>query len=71
MQNRRPVLVLGTCAAIAVTGFVLAAVLDEQKGWNHAGQAVANVAWIVMLVALLGIVVSGGTLIARAVAHRS
>jgi hypothetical protein len=70
MENRRPAVVLATCAVVAAIGFVLAAVFDEQKGWNHAGQAVANISWILMLAAVLGVVVSGGTLIVKAFAHR-
>ncbi len=65
MSNRRPVTLLITFAVTAGIGLVLAAIFDEQKGWNHPGQAIANVSWIVMLLSIVGLVVTGVTLLAR------
>lgn len=70
MNNRRPIVLLATLAGIAVTGLVLAGVFDDQKGWNHPGQAVSNIAWIVMLLAVLGLVLVGGTLAAQSIRRR-
>lgn len=70
MTNRRPLVLLASCAAVAVIGAVLAAVFDEQKGWNHPGQAVANLSWIAMLIAILGIVLTTATLVAGAIRRR-
>ena len=65
MSNRRPLVLLGSFAIVAVAGLALAAGLDENKGWNHPGQFVANISWIAMLLSLLGFVVTAVTLIAR------
>ncbi|MDP9182943.1 MAG: hypothetical protein M3P04_09245 [Actinomycetota bacterium] len=65
MSNRRPVTLLVTFALVAVVGFGLADLLDEHKGWNHPGQFVANIAWISMLLSVVGIVVTGVALLAR------
>lgn len=64
-SNRRPLAVLAMCGVIAVAGFVVAGVFDQQKGWNHPGQATANVAWILMLLAILGFVVTASVLVIR------
>ena len=70
MSNRRPFTLLVAFAVTAVVGFVLAVALDEQKGWNHLGQAVANIGWIAMLVSILGFAVTGVALTARSIRHR-
>ena len=67
MSNRRPAALLLALAGIAVVSFALSATLDENKGWNHAGQFVANIAWISTLLSVLGIVVTAVALLARGV----
>jgi hypothetical protein len=71
MVRNRPALLLSSFGTTAVAGAVLAAVFDEEKGWNHPGQAVANVAWITMLVAVLAFIVTGVALLARTAHGRS
>jgi uncharacterized membrane protein len=65
MSNRRPTTLLLVLAAVAIAGFTLALVFDEEKGWNHPGQLVANIAWISMLLSVVGIVITGAALLTR------
>lgn len=69
MSNRRPATLLIALIVTAAIGFTLAVALDEHQGWNHPGQFVANVSWIVMLLAVLGFVVTGAALIAKSLRH--
>lgn len=71
MSNRRPVSLLITFAVVAAVGFGLAAAFDEEKGWTHPGQAVANIAWITMLLCILGFVLTSGALLVRSLRHRT
>jgi hypothetical protein len=67
MSNRRPATLLLVLAGVAVAGFTLAVIFDEEKGWNHPGQLVSNIAWISMLLSVVGIVITGVALLARSV----
>jgi hypothetical protein len=69
MSNRRPTTLLLALAGIAVVSFALSAALDDNKGWNHPGQFVANIAWISTLLSVLAIVVTAIALLARGVRH--
>ena len=70
MSHRRPIVLLGSFAVVALAGLLLAAAFDEQQGWNHPGQFVANVSWIAMLLAVLGFVLTGVALITRQARRR-
>jgi uncharacterized membrane protein len=71
MSNRRPLVLLGSFAVVAILGLALAAGFDNNQGWNHPGQFVANIAWIGMLLAILGFVVTSAALIATRLRRHS
>ena len=69
MPSRRQFYLLGSFAAVALVGLALAATFDNNEGWNHPGQFVANVGWIGVLLAVLGFCVTSVALMASRVLH--
>ena len=65
MTNRRPVHIVLGLFLTAVVGFVGGAALDVQGDWGEPRQAAANILWIVFLLSVVGLIVTGARLLVR------
>lgn len=65
MNDRRPVRILLALVLTAVLSAVSSGLLDVQGKWGDPRQAAANILWMVFLVSVLAIMVTGARLLAR------
>ena len=68
MHNRRPATVMLSLLGVAVVAFIGSGLLDVHRSWTDPRQATATALWIVFLLSVLGLVVTGVRLL---VARRS
>ncbi len=59
MPTRRPQKVMLALVAVAVSSSLSSVLLDENGKWGDLRQAAANVLWIVFLLSVLGLVITG------------
>jgi len=59
MRTRRPQKVMLALIAVAVSASLISVLLDENGKWGDLRQAAANVLWIVFLLSVLGLVITG------------
>ena len=66
MNDRRPVRIVLGLVAVALVSLVGSGLLDVQGKWGEPRQAAANILWMVFLLSLIGLVITG----ARMLVHR-
>ena len=65
MNDKRPRNVILILAITAAVGFVASGLLDEHSDWGNPRQAVANVCWILFLLSVIGLLVTGARMLLR------
>lgn len=65
MNTLRPIQIIATLAAVAVTSLAGSALLDHHADWGDPRQAAANILWITFLLSVLALIVVGVRVVVR------
>jgi hypothetical protein len=65
MNDRRPRNIIRVLLITAAVGFAGSALFDVHGDWGDPKQAIANVCWILFLLSVVGLLVTGGRVLFR------